>query len=602
VATAKHKRTANEAQGYVTRRDLVSAPTGRKKADLLFAGIFLILAGLVFFAAVSGIGAAKWVLGLWPLLMLIMGVAGVMGYAVERKPRSPVGGMLLIFIGVLFGAGRLHSDLNAIQIYGKYWILLLGVFAAVELVRYYSHRRSEGAPPRLLSFGKAFMVLFIVGTGVLASRVTTNDSVLGSLKLPGFFNSLRDSLIGETYSFTDETLTLADIKPNSRVNITNNYGDVKITGGTGTAKATLTQGISSWSREDAEKIANQLTIVVTKNGDGEYAITTNRQEVNHPNFRTDMQLDLPATAVVSIANSYGTVKANGLQNNLTIKSNYGDAEVKDLTGNAIFNLSYADVSAANVNGNVSISGAKDVRLTNIQGAVEVNASNHRVELQQVSGSVKIDAPKATISAQDLTDDASIKTQHGSIKVSRAADVTIDAPHSDVTATNINGDLKIASTNSDIKATNISGTLTVEGEKSNIIASEIAGDVKISTSHGDVTVKNFRENVDIETSYDTVTLSTTGQIEGNINVENSHGEIKLTLPQTSNYTLDAESQNGRIKATGIAESQQKERGSLYAVGGSDGPTIKLRTSYRNIIVQVSGLRQIPTSGSVKPTTF
>ena len=602
MTTAKKSRTEANAQYYVTQRDLTRKPKGRAKADWLCAGVFLIRAGLVFFAAVSGIGAAKWILGLWPLLMLIMGVAGVMGFAIERKPRSPIWGMLLIFLGVLFGAGRLHPDLNAIQIYGKYWILLLMVFAAVELVRYYSHRQSEGAPPRLLTIGKAFLVIFIVSTGILAGRVTTNGSVLGSIKLPWFFNNLRDSFLGETYTFTDEPVTIADIKPNSRVSINNNYGDVKITGGAQAARATLTQGIRSWSHDDAEQIANQLNVVVTKNADGDYIITTNRNEINYPNFRTDMQIDLPATAVVTVTNSYGVTKASNLQNGLTIKSNYGDADVSNITGNATFNLSYANVSAQNIQGDVTVSGAKGVKLGNIHGAVDVTAGKEPVDLRQISGTVKVEAVSASINAQDIEDRASFKTQHNSVKVARATDVTIEAPHSDVTASNIQGALTITSSHSDIKASNISGTFTVEAEHSNISAEEIQSDVKINTSHGDVAVKNFHENVDIETSYDSVTLAAAGQIEGNINVENSHGEIKVVLPQTANYTLDAESQNGRIRTSGLSEVSQTERGKLYAVSGTDGPTIKLRTSYQNIIVQVGGTRQIQTPGIVKPTAF
>lgn len=602
MTTAKKSRSQANAQFYVTQRDLMRTPKGRSKTDWLFAGIFLILAGLVFFAAVSGIGVAKWILGLWPLLMLIMGVAGVMGFAIERKPRSPVWGMLLIFLGVLFGAGRLHSDLNAIQVYGRYWILLLIVFAAVELVRYYSHRQSEGAPPRLLTFGKAFLVLFIVSTGILAGRVTTNDSVLGSIKLPWFFNNLRDSFIGETYTFTDEPVTIADIKPNSHVSITNNYGDVKITGGSATAKATLTQGIRSWRREDAEQIANQLNVVVTKNADGDYVITTNRNDIYYPNFRTDMQIDLPATAVVTVTNSYGVIKASNLQNGLIIKSNYGDADVTNITGNTTFNLSYANVSAQNMQGNVTVTGAKGVKLSNIHGAVDVTAGREAVDLRQISGIVKVEAVSASINAQDIEDRAFFKTQHNSVKVARATDVTIEAPHSDVSASNIQGDLKIASTHSNIKASNISGTFTVEAEHSNISAEEIQSDVKINTSHGDVALKNFHENVDIETSYDSVTLTSSGQIEGTITVNNSHGKINVVLPQTANYTLDAESQNGRIKTSDLNEISQTERGKLYQVSGTGVPTIKLRTSYQNIFVQVGGTRQIPTPGFVKPATF
>jgi len=415
-------------------------------------------------------------------------------------------------------------------------------------------------------------------------------------------NNLIDSVIGETYTFTDEPVTIADIKPNSRVSINNNYGDVKITGGGTIAQATLTQGIRSWRRQDAEQIANQLNVVVTKNADGDYIITTNRNDINYPNFRTDMQIDLPATAVVTVTNSYGVIKASNLQNGLIIKSNYGDADVTNITGNASFNLSYSNVSAQNVQGDVKVTGAKGVKLSSIHGAVDVTAGNEPVDLRQISGTVNVVAVSASIAAQDIQDRAYFKTQHRSVKVERATDVTIEAPHSDVTANNIQGNLNVTSSHSDIKASNISGTFTVDAEHSNISAEEIESNAKITTSHGDVALKNFHENVDVETSFDSVTLTATGQIEGNIKVENSHGEIKLVLTQTANYTLDAESQNGRIKTSGLSEISQTERNKLYTVSGTDGPTIKLRTSYQNIIVQVGGTRKIPMPSVVKPTAF
>src|SRR5262245_28804667 len=87
---------------------------------------------------------------LWPVFLICAGVVRVMGFAVERKPRSPLIGMLLIIVGVLFLAARFQPGLNALQIYGRYWVLLLLVFASVDLVRYYSHRHTDVPPPEFL--------------------------------------------------------------------------------------------------------------------------------------------------------------------------------------------------------------------------------------------------------------------------------------------------------------------------------------------------------------------------------------------------------------------------------------------------------------------
>src|SRR5215470_4221976 len=115
------------------------AALSKKRRGLLLLGLLLVAGGTVFVIAPHHTGLTDWLVRLWPVFLICAGVVRVMGFAVERKPRSPMGGMLLIVIGVLFLASRFQPDLNALQIYGRYWLLLLGVFAGVELVRYYSH-------------------------------------------------------------------------------------------------------------------------------------------------------------------------------------------------------------------------------------------------------------------------------------------------------------------------------------------------------------------------------------------------------------------------------------------------------------------------------
>src|SRR5829696_6710628 len=142
------------------------ATARKKRRGMLGLGLVLVAAGLIFVLVPARAGVAEWLIRLWPIFLICAGVVRVMGFAVERKPKSPMGGMLLIIIGVLFFVSRFHSDLNALQVYGRYWVLLLGVFAGVELVRYYSHRQSEGPTPSLFSAGRVVIILFIVVTGV----------------------------------------------------------------------------------------------------------------------------------------------------------------------------------------------------------------------------------------------------------------------------------------------------------------------------------------------------------------------------------------------------------------------------------------------------
>ncbi|HJZ69043.1 MAG TPA: DUF4097 family beta strand repeat-containing protein [Blastocatellia bacterium] len=550
-------------------------------------GLLLLAAGVVLILSPAGSRPTQWLVQLWPVFLICAGVVRVMGFAVERKPRSPLIGMLLIIIGVLFLAARFQPRLNALEVYGRYWVLLLIIFASVELVRYYSHRQTEGPPPRVLTPMRVMVVLLIVATGVLANRAANKPSVLSALRLPDFLSGLRDSVVGQTYAFTDQPL-ITDLKPGMKVLINNSYGSVKVTGGSSAVKATLAKGVRGWSEAEARKIADKIRLVINQTPDG-LSITTNRDQFSQE-FTTDIQVEVPSLAAVSLTDSYGSVLTSGVNGGVAAKVSHGQADINAVRGDVNLELSYSDVNASNIQGNLVIKGAKRARVSKVSGGVQLSANNGSVELRDISGPVHVEAPFCRIVAQGLDQSAEFKTEHAGVDVTQAADVVIDAPHSDVRARSINGDLRVSSSNSSIHVNSISGELEVQAEQSSVNADDVHGAVDIETTHGDVSVKNFYEAVRIDTSYRDVVLMTSVEPAGDIDVENSYGQIKLVLPQSSRFHLDAESANGQVLQTGFDRLQQRVREILAAVLGEGGPTIKLRTSYKNIIIQASAARQ------------
>lgn len=564
------------------------ASSRKHKRGTLLLGLLLLAAGLVLVLAPAGSGVAGWLIALWPVFLICAGVVRVMGFAVERKPRSPLVGTLLIIVGLLFLAARFQPGLNALQVYGQFWVLLLVVYASVELVRYYSHRQTEGPPPRVFTFMRVLVVLLIVFTGIVANRAASKPSVLSALRLPGFLSGLRDSVVGETYAFTDQVVS-ADIRRGMRVTVNNSYGSVKVTGGGSALRATLVKGVRGWSQDDARKVADRIRLLINQNGD-EVTITTNRDQVDGQ-FQTDIQVDLPPYASVAITDSYGAISATGLQEGLTVKASYGQAELNGIKGDVNLALNYyCDIVASNLDGDLTVTGARNARVSNLAGALNLDGRNGAIDLREIAGEVRVDAPFSKIAAQGIDQTADLKTEHASVDVSRAQDVTVNAPHSDVNARNVSGDLRIVSSNSNILLSAITGDVQVDAEQCSVNADDVHGAVVIKTSHGDVAVKNFYEGVRVETSYRDVTLRPAGDPVGDIVVQNNHGQIKLVLPQSSQFRLDAQSASGQIQPIGFGELGEKVRDSLIAALGSDGPSIKLRTSYKSIIIQASAARQ------------
>jgi len=565
-----------------------------KKAMLLLAALFLFAAAALLLSS-SRTAVTDWLVRLWPVFLVCAGIVRVMGFATERKPRSPLGGMLLIIVGLLFFANRLHPDLNVAQVYGRYWVMLLMVFAAVELVRYYSHQHGTGKAPRLFTAGKLVIIVLIVSTGVLANRAAGNSSLVSALRLPRFLSGLRDSVVGEAYSFTDDPFVSNAIRPGSRITVNNSYGSIKITGGSSILRATLAKSIRAWSQDDARKIADRIKLVVTQTTEG-YSITTNRDQFNQQ-FNTDIQIEIPSFVTANVNDSYGAISVSGIQGPLVIKASYGTTDLTDIKGDLHLGLSYSDVNASKIEGDVNITGAKRARVQSVTGSVDLAASNGAVELRQISGPAQVDAPFCRITAQGLAGESELKTEHGSVDADQTADLSITAPFSDVRAHHISGDLRVSSSNGAIQVSDITGELEVQAEQTSLNADDVRGGVVVATTHGDVVIKNFYESVRVETSYRDVALTPAGELVGDIEVDNNHGEIKLLLPQASSFELDAASENGSIKPIGFAELAQKAREALKVSIGSDGPTIKLRTSYRNIIIQASNSRQTQTSAGV-----
>lgn len=167
-----------------TSRQQIKVDSARTNRVTLALALVLISAGLLFLLAQSSESVTAWMIELWPVFLILAGLTRVAGFAIERRPRYPADGLLIISIGLFILAGRLHPELNVLQIYGRYWLFSLMLFAGVEVLRFYSHRAAYGAQPRMISARLVAVVLFIIVTGVSANRIGNNRSLIERLRLP----------------------------------------------------------------------------------------------------------------------------------------------------------------------------------------------------------------------------------------------------------------------------------------------------------------------------------------------------------------------------------------------------------------------------------
>ncbi len=568
---------------------------GNNRRGLLLFGLLLITGGLLLALPASRAMAVDWLMKLWPIFLICAGVIRVMGFAVERKPRSPIGGTVLIAVGMLFLAGRLHADLNVLQVYGRYWPVLLALYGSVELIRFYTHRHTDRSPARVLTVGRALVILSIILTGVVANRLATNPSVLSALRLPDFLNSIRDAVVGKSFVFTDEPFVAAGLAAGARININNRYGNVRVKGGGEKLRVTLSKSVRAWDEEDAAKTARAIKLQVSQSGNG-FNISTNREQ-SSDQFTTDLDIELPSEVALVLTGGYGTMSADRITGAVQVKASHSDVRLNGITGPVGLELSYSNASLEDVIGNVEMEGAKRASLINITGEVKLSASNGAVELRGISGEAKVDAPFCAIVAVGLGSRAELSTEHSRVEVNQTADLEIKAPHCQIRASEVAGDLDISSSHGRIDVSGIAGELRISARQSSVSAEKLQGPADISTSHGEVIVKDFNSAINVETSYRDVALESVAIPEEDIIVENDHGAIRLVLPRASQFQLDADSDNGRVRPIGFGDASSKPGSRLIGGFGSDGPTIKLKTSYKDIVITANGSRQAQANGRV-----
>jgi uncharacterized membrane protein HdeD (DUF308 family) len=561
-----------------------------KRKSLLLLGILLVGAGLALAFAPTSIG---WLARFWPAFLILAGLVRMVSFAIERNPRWPLLAMSLMSVGTLMLAAKLHPNLNLLQVYGQCWPLLLLIFGGVELIRYYFYPHTLSRPPRLFTPAKLAIIFMIITTGVLANRMAKGLlPQLPLLELPISFNI--DS-IGSSYNFSDEPFVDEAIKPGTKVIVSNSYGDIKVTGGAPALRVKLSKKVRAWNESRARELAARTHLVIDHTPEG-INISTNRDQ-SDGRLITNIEIKVPASTPLSLAGSFGLIEASGIRGPAQISSKSGRVKASDIGGDCNLELSHSQVDISKIGGSVRIAGASRVRVAQVAGSVQIEASGGEIEIRDIAGPVQVDAPFSRIRAQGLTQKAQLSTERAEVKIKHASDVIIQAPYSDVRADQLSGSMQVNTAYSSVQARLLAGGLQVSAEQSSVIAEDIHGPVQVETSNASVVIKNFYDGLRVRTSYKDVVLTTATQPTADIEAETRYGGIKLALPHWSQFQLEAVSGGGLVKTIGFSQLPESAQEKLIIALGLSGPKIKLKTLHGDITIQAGS--DLPRTNLASP---
>src|ERR1700687_6359469 len=99
-----------------------------------------------------------------------------------RPHRSIAGPVVLILMGVLFLWGTMGIlEIHSLgRLFARFWPALLILWGVIKLIEYEQAKRL-GHPARGIGVGGVFMMLFLIGAGLIATQIARGDG-----------NSLRD--------------------------------------------------------------------------------------------------------------------------------------------------------------------------------------------------------------------------------------------------------------------------------------------------------------------------------------------------------------------------------------------------------------------------
>lgn len=443
------------------------------------------------------------------------------------RPRSIVGPLVLITIGVLFllrttGVISFQSFRNWMV---HYWPLLLIFWGVAKLVEYVWARQHGEPTPRLGAGGVVLLVFVILfGTGI----TRTADWNWRGLGAQIGDDSDWDNIFGNHYDFTDNFAQ--PITGGSEIKILSAQGDITVTPSEDNqVHAVVRKSVRSDSQETANRLNDSthpkfiqqgsLWLLDLTSGDFEKA-------------RFDLDLQLPKQIALSMSTRRGNLSVSQREGNVDLNTDRGNISAENVTGATSLHLRHGSVNVKTVTGNVQVDGeVEDGSVSDVTGTLEFNAGyNGNVQLSHIGQHLHLKSVRTDLQLAKL--DGEISMGHG-----------------------------------DIRATALAGPVKLNTRSNEVHFDEVSGEVDVENRNGIVSI---RPKTPL----------------GNIDINNVHGGIELEMPPAPGFRLDAESKDGSIDVNdfSISVDNQRRDATARATIGKGGPDIRLRTDRGTIQIR------------------
>jgi DUF4097 and DUF4098 domain-containing protein YvlB len=461
--------------------------------------------------------------------------------------RSIAGPVVLIFMGVLFLLGTMGiMDIHHLgSLFARFWPALLILWGVLKLVEYEQAKRS-GQPTRGIGVGGVFLLVFLIGAGLIATQVSRVDwqNLKDHIRI-GDDEGLDEIFGGSTFDYSGEINnawpagTTAMRINDDRGTVTVNVSDDK------QLKVSWRKKVHAENQKEADgyNAKTDLTIVP---GDKVIVLNANAQGAGDKGVTMDMDVYLPANAALTITSGRGDVTVAGMNASIEVNHHRGEVNINDQTGNVALNLDGSSARIGHVKGDLTIQGkANEVAIEDVDGAVHLNG-----EFQESTRLVRIS-----------------KT------------VSFHSSRTDMEFSRLDGRLDLDS--GDLRADSITGPMRLTTRSKDIALEGLSGDLRLEDSNGSVEVGLHKP--------------------GNIQIDNRKGDVQVSIPPNTPVKVEARTREGDIESDfeEIKVDNKDRQSSASGSIGTNGPRLALNCEKGTIQIRKGTVGVVPPAPPAPP---
>jgi DUF4097 and DUF4098 domain-containing protein YvlB len=393
---------------------------------------------------------------------------------------------------------------------------------------------------------------------------------------------------GHTEEFLFEETAQALPGPLPReLQVINAHGAVEIRGAeTDTITVAFKKSVNRRTREEAQKVADQLKMVVNRE-DPRLILSTNRDDFRRKNFETRFTITVPRWMPVFVRNSYGPVKIEKT-GAADIVNPHGEVSAGSIAGRLAVDGSYEDVDVHDVRGDARIVAPHaKVIAVGVQGELLVDADHGELFLENVDRNVRVGALHSSVNGKNLKGEVEIKNSYEKVVLAGTGPVKIFGHHSDIEAEGIDGPLEIGNAYAKLMVGGVKGDLRIEGANLEVHAERVAArEITISTSYENVEILGFSGKATIVQRHGDVALEP-AELTGPIDVRASYSAVRLGWPAGLRAPFEGETKSGVIHwnlADKPSFEETNGKSVTRAYLDAAGPAVKISTSYGDIRIE------------------